>query len=114
MRWFLISAVLAGVAGIANADARAETLTLQSATYSSLRQLFTDTAPDTLVEVRATLGFPAAVSGRVPAVAVLHSPAGHREQNEGWQAVALREAGFATLTYDSFAARGLGDLVTGV
>jgi len=113
VRGFLISAVLAGVAGIANADARAETLTFQSATYSSFRQLFTDTPPDTLVEVRATLGFPAAVSGRVSAVMVLHSLAGYREQNKGWHAAALREAGFATLTYDSFAAREMGDLVTG-
>jgi len=112
VRWFLISAVLAGVAGTANADAKAETLTFQSATYSSLRQVLTNTGPDARVEVRAALGFSAAASGRMPAVVLLHSLAGYRDQNEGWQAAALREAGFATLTYDSFAARGMGDLVT--
>jgi dienelactone hydrolase len=52
-------------------------------------------------------------SASIPAVVVVHSLAGFREGNEGWQAQQLREAGFATLTYDSFAARGMGDLVAG-
>jgi hypothetical protein len=42
---------------------------------------------------------------------LVHTLAGYRDQNEGWQASALREAGFATLAYDSFFARGMGDLV---
>jgi hypothetical protein len=32
--------------------------------------------------------------------------AGYRDANEGHAAAELRKAGFATLTYDSFAARG--------
>jgi fermentation-respiration switch protein FrsA (DUF1100 family) len=63
------------------------------------------------VDVHATLSLPAASSGRVPAVVLVHTLAGYRDQNEGWQASTLREVGFATLTYDSFAARGMGDLV---
>jgi dienelactone hydrolase len=47
----------------------------------------------------------------MPAVVLVHTLAGYRAQNEGWQAGALREASFATLTYDSFATRGIGDLV---
>jgi dienelactone hydrolase len=41
-----------------------------------------------------------------PAVVVVHSLAGFRDANEGYVAAELRKAGFATLTYDSFAARG--------
>jgi dienelactone hydrolase len=37
---------------------------------------------------------------------VVHSIAGYLEANEGQYAAELRKAGFATLTYDSFAARG--------
>ena len=37
---------------------------------------------------------------------VVHSIAGYIEANEGRYAAELRKAGFATLTYDSFAARG--------
>jgi dienelactone hydrolase len=43
---------------------------------------------------------------RYPAVVVVHTIAGYQEGNEGQYAAELRKAGFATLTYDSFAARG--------
>jgi dienelactone hydrolase len=41
-----------------------------------------------------------------PAVIVVHTLAGYRDANEGYVAAELRKAGFATLTFDSFAARG--------
>jgi dienelactone hydrolase len=37
---------------------------------------------------------------------VVHTVAGYRDANEGAYAAELRQAGFATLTYDGFAARG--------
>jgi dienelactone hydrolase len=103
--------VIAHAAGVANAQATTENLTFRSATYSSFRQLLKREEPSARMEVHATLSLPAASSGRVPAVVLIHTLAGYRDQNEGWQASALREVGFATLTYDSFAARGMGDLV---
>ena len=36
----------------------------------------------------------------------VHTLAGYRDANEGYVAAKLREAGFATLTYDGFSARG--------
>jgi len=39
-------------------------------------------------------------------VIVVHTLGGFRDSNEGYVAAELRKAGFATLTYDSFAARG--------
>ena len=38
---------------------------------------------------------------------VVHSIAGYLESNEGWHAAELRKAGFATLTYESLAARSM-------
>jgi dienelactone hydrolase len=52
------------------------------------------------------LGFPEQARDRVPAVVVVHTVGGYRDDNEGQYAAELRQAGFATLTYDSFAARG--------
>jgi dienelactone hydrolase len=103
--------VIACAAGVAYAQATTENLMFRSATYSSFRQLLKREEPSARVEVHATLSLPAASSGPVPAVVLIHTLAGYRDQNEGWQASALREVGFATLTYDSFAARGMGDLV---
>jgi dienelactone hydrolase len=111
MRPFLISLLFAFAAGDAHAQSANETITLPSATYANFGQIFTHAAPDALVDVPATLGFPADTTGHMPAVVIVHTLAGFRGQNEGWQAQQLREAGFATLTYDSFAARGMGDLV---
>jgi len=52
------------------------------------------------------LDFPEAAKDRYPAVIVVHTISGYRDANEGYAAAELRKAGFATLTYDSFAARG--------
>jgi len=58
------------------------------------------------VTVKATLGFPEQMKDRYPAVIIVHTLAGYRDANEGYVAAELRKAGFATLTYDSFASRG--------
>ena len=58
------------------------------------------------VTVRANLGFPEEAKDRYPAVIVVHALGGYRDANEGYVAAELRKSGFATLTYDSFAARG--------
>ncbi len=108
-RLLLVSLIAVAAASV-RAEGSSESLVLDSASYAGFRQLLTGAAPDARTKVPATLAFPAAM-GRVPAVIVVHTLAGYREDNEGWQARALREAGFATLTYDSFASRNLGDLV---
>src|SRR5882724_9199075 len=81
-------------------------LTFQSASYADFRQLLSGAAPATTVTVSAILSFPDEVRERYPAVVVVHTIAGYLENNEGRYAAELRKAGFATLTYDSFAARG--------
>src|SRR5262249_38609309 len=75
-------------------------------TYSDMRQLLVREAATGAVTVKAYLGFPEQVRDRYPAVIVVHTIAGYRDANEGYAAAELRKAGFATLTYDSFAARG--------
>jgi dienelactone hydrolase len=82
------------------------TITFQSATYSDMRQLLTREAAAAAVMVKATLGFPEQAKDHYPAVIVVHTLGGYRDANEGYVAAELRKAGFATLTYDSFAARG--------
>src|SRR5258708_1540998 len=82
------------------------TVTFQSSTYSDMRQLLTHEAATGTVTVKANLGFPEQARDRYPAVIVVHSISGYRDANEGYVAAELRKAGFATLTYDSFAARG--------
>jgi len=81
------------------------TITFQSSTYSDSRQLLARRATGDVV-VRARLGFPEEARDHYPAVIVVHSLGGYRDANEGYVATELRKAGFATLTYDSFAARG--------
>ena len=58
------------------------------------------------VTIKASLGFPDQVRDRYPAVIVVHGLSGYRDAHEGYIAAELRKAGFATLTYDTFAARG--------
>ncbi len=81
-------------------------VTFQSSTYSDMRQLLAREATTGAVTVKAYLGFPEQVRDRYPAVIIVHTIAGYRDANEGYAAAELRKAGFATLTYDSFAARG--------
>jgi dienelactone hydrolase len=81
-------------------------ITFQSSTYSDFRQLLTREAATATVTVRANLGFPEEAKDRYPAVVVVHTIGGYLEANEGYAAAELRKSGFATLTYDSFAARG--------
>ncbi|MEY9182362.1 dienelactone hydrolase family protein [Bradyrhizobium sp. USDA 313] len=81
-------------------------ITFQSVTYSDMRQLLAQEATTGPVTIKATLAFPEEVKDGYPAVIVVHTLAGYRDANEGYVAVELRKAGFVTLTYDSFAARG--------
>ncbi len=83
-----------------------ERVTLRSGSYADFRQVFTREAPAG-VSVPATLRFPERPRDRYPAVVVVHTIGGFQEANEGWLAAELRRSGFATLTYDSFSARGL-------
>ena len=81
------------------------TVTFQSSTYSDMRQLLAREATGT-VTVKASIGFPEQTKEKYPAVIVVHGLGGYRDAHEGYVAAELRKAGFATLTYDSFAARG--------
>jgi dienelactone hydrolase len=83
-----------------------ERVTLRSGSYTDFRQVFSREAPAG-VSVPATLRFPDQARDRYPAVVVVHTISGFQEANEGWAAAELRRSGFATLTYDSFSARGL-------
>jgi dienelactone hydrolase len=85
---------------------RTTTITFQSSSYSGFLQLLTREAAAGTVTVRAKLDFPETARDRYPAVIVVHALGGYRDANEGYVAAELRKAGFATLTYDSFAARG--------
>src|SRR5258705_12719319 len=87
-------------------EAGTTTITFGSSTYSDMRQLLAREATTGAVTVEAYLGFPQKVRDRYPAVIIVHTIAGYRDANEGYAAAELRKAGFATLTYDSFAARG--------
>ena len=78
----------------------------QSSTYSGFRQLLAREAATGTVTVQANLSFPEEKKDRYPAVIVVHALDGYRDANEGYVAAELRKAGFATLTYDSFAPRG--------
>jgi dienelactone hydrolase len=88
------------------AEARSNRVTFQSASYADFRQLLSRETPAAAVTVPATLIFPGETRDRYPAVVVVHTIAGYLDLNEGQYAAELRKAGFATLTYDSFAARG--------
>jgi len=85
-------------------------VTFQSSTYGDFRQLLAREAANATVTVRANLGFPEAARDRYPAVVVVHTIGGYLTANEGYAAAELRKSGFATLTYDSFAARGMTGL----
>jgi len=104
--------VLISVAAFATGTVQGQTpagpkqVSFQSASYVDFRQLLSREAPAAKVTVPAGLSFPDDVRDRYPAVVVVHTIAGYSEANEGQYAAELRKAGFATLTYDSFAARG--------
>jgi dienelactone hydrolase len=105
----VVAAALAVGAALAHGQVRAgpiERVTLRSGSYIDFRQVFVREAPAE-ASVPATLRFPDQPRDRYPAVVVVHTISGFREANEGWLAAELRRSGFATLTYDSFSARGL-------
>jgi dienelactone hydrolase len=105
----VLAAMIAGATAAGycqGSQAGPTTVTFQSSTYSDMRQLLAREAATGAVTVKADLGFPEQVRDRYPAVIVVHTLAGYRDGNEGYVAGELRRAGFATLSYDSFAARG--------
>ena len=110
MRKLLIVLIAAIALGVTACDqqpqAGSTAITFQSSTYNDLRQVLTRQAATASVGIRAKLEFPEQAGDRYPAVIVVHSLAGYREPNEGYFAAELRKSGYATLTYDSFAARG--------
>jgi dipeptidyl aminopeptidase/acylaminoacyl peptidase len=101
-----IAAISLATATARGPEARANQVAFQSASYVDFRQLLSREAPSATVTVPATLSFPDDKNDRYPAVVVIHTIAGYIEDNEGQYAAELRKAGFATLTFDSFAARG--------
>jgi len=101
----LLATIVYGTA-VGHCQAGIETVTFQSSTYGDMRQLLTGEAATGAVTVKARLGFPEQARERYPAVIVVHGIGGYRDANEGYVAAELRKVGFATLTYDSFAARG--------
>jgi dienelactone hydrolase len=90
-----------------------EAVSFQSGTYTDFRQALTREAPTSIVKIAANLIFPADTKDRYPAVIVVHTLGGYLDANEGWAAAEFRKAGFATLTYDSFAARGTNPAAAG-
>jgi dienelactone hydrolase len=108
MRLFALTAIGAGVLlGEARAADCSQAVQFHSASYADFRQVFQRDAPPAPATISATLTFPDAAAERYPAVVVAHTIGGYQDSNEGWYAAQLRKAGFATLTYDSFAARGM-------
>jgi dienelactone hydrolase len=89
-----------------------EAIELQSATFEGLRQLAMREA-GTPQKITARFRLPDEAKDRYPAVVVVHTLAGYQETNEGWHAAEFRKAGFATLSYDSFASRGLSPASAG-
>jgi dienelactone hydrolase len=87
-------------------ESRSSQVAFQSVSYVDFRQLLSREAPAATLTVPATLSFPDDAQDRYPAVVVVHTIAGYLDSNEGRYAAELRKAGFATLTYDGFAARG--------
>jgi dienelactone hydrolase len=104
MRLYLIIVMAILVAAL---SANAQTVMVQSGRYADFRQLMSREAPTDSAIVAMTLRFPDKAQDRYPAIVVVHTIAGYQEANEGWHAEQFRKAGFATLTYESPAARSM-------
>jgi len=103
----LLAAIGYGTAANCQAPQAGTTaITFQSSTYSDFRQILLREAATGTVTIQASLRFPEEKKDRYPAIIVVHGLGGYRDANEGYVAAELRKSGFATLTYDSFAARG--------
>jgi dienelactone hydrolase len=109
-RWRLaMISIVALLAMSASQNSRAqetESVSLPSQSYRDFRQVFVH-EPPAPATVTAKLSFPEDGKARHPAIVIVHTIVGYQEWNEGWFAAECRKAGFATLTYDSFASRGL-------
>jgi dienelactone hydrolase len=106
MKLRIIATALA-LASAGATSAGAETKTIQSGEYDDFRRLVAREAPTRAASFTATLAFPDESRDRYPAVVIVHTLGGYQEVNEGWHAEQFRKAGFATVTYDSVAARRL-------
>jgi dienelactone hydrolase len=104
----LMAAIVSGAAAGHCQESRAGAIviTFESSTYRDFRQLLSREAATGTVTVRGSLSLPDEAKDKYPAVVVVHTIGGYRDANEGYVAAELRKSGFATLTYDSFAARG--------
>ena len=106
---FVLIAAVAMVVTTARGEAPrppAATIIFQSSVYGDFRKILAREPPTGSVTLRARLEFPEEPRDRYPLVIVVHTISGYRDVNEGYAAAELRKSGFATLTYDSFAARG--------
>ena len=107
----IVLACAAGLAAVPGVRAQ-EAVELQSATLDGLRQLATR-EPGKPQKVAARFKLPDNARERHPAVVIVHTLAGYQNSNEGWHADEFRKAGFATLTFDSFASRGISPATEG-
>jgi dienelactone hydrolase len=104
---FVLSVGMASIGGHCETTRTASPkVRLISGSYADFRQLLAREAPSAEVTISASLDFPEETENRYPGVVVVHTAGGYQEANEGAYAAELRKAGFATLVYDSFAARG--------
>jgi dienelactone hydrolase len=113
LRQYALMAMFACGAMVAHCEpsqAGTNRITFQSFTYTDFRQLLAREPPTVTVTVRASLGFPHEARDKYPAIVIVHTIGGYLETNEGQAAAELRKSGFATLTYDGFAARGTSGL----
>ncbi len=90
MHPFLWALVMVSLASGVSAEATGEELIFQSATYLNFPQVLIRAAPTARVDIHATLELPLGAQGLLPAVVLVHSLAGYRDENEDWQASALR------------------------
>jgi dienelactone hydrolase len=93
--------------------AGAEKLTIPSSTFTNYLFMSAPDPSAVPVQVPGNLEVPATKKERYPVVVIGHTIGGWYGPNEDWWAAKLREAGFATLTYDSFTPRKLGDVAHG-
>ena len=108
MRCVLLIAVMAAWAIVLpRTPLHAESVTFPSGSYADFRQVFAKEAPTATVTTAATLTFPTEARDCSPAVVIVHTISGYQDSNEGRYAAEVRKAGFATLTYESPAARSM-------
>lgn len=84
---------------------------IESRTLKHMGEALSGASGEPLV-LEGDLKFPIQARERYPAIVILHTIGSYRESNEGWAAERYRQAGFATLTYESIKTRGIDDAPT--